>query len=66
MSKNYHKTLSSISAPLGFFVLALLIIETLIGIVLATNCANTELVVRGLGWGIGLFVFVVLLVFVLV
>jgi hypothetical protein len=55
--------LEAITAPLGFFVLALLIVETfLASVMIGTNLESSQKMV-GMWAGIGLFVYVTLLVF---
>jgi hypothetical protein len=55
-----------ITAPLGFFVLALLIIEGFLAIVLAGASLDRSDKIFGMYFGVGLFIFVTLIVAVLV
>lgn len=58
--------ISGITAPLGFFVLALLIVETFLGAVLVAADLESFLQEACVWSGIGMFVLVVVLVFLLV
>lgn len=58
--------LEAITAPLGFFVLALLIVESFLGLVLTRTNLEKSDIIPGIYVGVGLFCFVVILVFVLV
>lgn len=60
------KLIEAVSTPLGFFVLALLIVESFLGTVLVlANLTNDEKMI-GMYVGVGLFVLVMLVVTVLV
>jgi hypothetical protein len=52
----------SITTPLGFFVLALLIVEVTLGIVLSTSRLPEQYVWPGFLWMVGIFIGVVLIV----
>lgn len=65
-SSAFVKIIEAISAPLGFFVLALLIVESFLATVLLGSSLEKSDVVVGMYVGVGLFVFVTLAVFVLV
>lgn len=55
-----------ITAPLGFYVLALLIVEAFLATVLVgASLENTDKI-TGMFWGIGLFILVVLIVSIFV
>ncbi len=58
--------LEAITAPLGFFVLALLIVETFLGAVLLGSDLEKSQKMIGLWAGVGMFVLVVLIVALLV
>lgn len=58
--------LKAITAPLGFFVLALLIVEVFLGTVLGAGKLDPSLQFLALGAGIGLFLFVVIIVAIFV
>lgn len=58
--------LEAITAPLGFFVLALLIVEAFLATVLVGTNLEPKDKLSGMWAGIGLFVFVTLIVAVLV
>jgi len=60
------KLISSITAPLGFFVLALLIVEVFLGAVLVGSNIAPETKAAGLWVGLLAFLLVILLVFLLV
>ena len=60
------RIIESITAPLGFFVLALLIVEGFLGTVLVWADLEKTGEVAGMYLGVGMFVLVVLLVFILV
>jgi len=62
----WHKIIEAVSAPLGFFVLALLIIESFLAIVLIGGNLDTVHKITGMWLGVGLFVLVTLAVFFLV
>ena len=62
----WYKIIESVSAPLGFFVLALLIIESFLAIVLVGGNLDIIHKITGMWLGIGLFVLVTVLVFFLV
>lgn len=59
------KKIATIVTPLGFFVLSLLIVESFLAVVLLgqANCSNSDFLLWS---GIGLFIFVVLIVSLLV
>jgi hypothetical protein len=61
-----HQLLEAITAPLGFFVLALLIVEAFLATVLVGATLENSDKVNGMFLGVGLFVFVTLIVSVLV
>lgn len=67
MSANYsNQIIEAITAPLGFFVLALLIVESFLATVLiGTGLENRDNLI-GIYFGIGLFVFVTLIVSIFV
>lgn len=60
------KIIDAITAPLGFFVLALLIVETFLATVLVGGNLDRGDQVMGMWLGVGLFVLVNIIVFVLV
>ncbi len=61
-----NQIIEAITAPLGFFVLALLIVESFLATVLiGTALENTDKL-NGMYLGVGLFVFVTLVVSILV
>jgi hypothetical protein len=60
------RVLDSITAPLGFFVLALLIVETFLGSVLIGAKLEAAAQLIGMWMGVAMFVLVVMLVFLLV
>jgi len=64
--KSRVSALKAITAPLGFFVLALLIVEGFLAAVLAAGNLDVSLQSWALGAGIGLFVFVVVIVAIFV
>jgi hypothetical protein len=55
-----------IDKPLGFFVLALLIVETFLGIVLVSAKLSDEHKIYCVLLGVGMFIIVIVLVFLLV
>jgi uncharacterized membrane protein required for colicin V production len=60
------RIIQAVTAPLGFFVLALLIVESfLAAVVVGGNLEKTDKIV-GMWMGVGLFVLVTIIVFVLV
>lgn len=61
-----YKLIEAIAAPLGFFVLALLIVESFIGAVLIGANLQPQDKIIGIWIGVGLFVFVTAAVFILV
>ncbi len=61
-SASRANTIRSITTPLGFFVLALLIVEVTLGIVLTQSRLNEEHVWSGFLWMIAVFVGVILIV----
>ncbi len=64
--KDKHKLIEAITAPLGFFVLALLIVEAFLATVLVgTTLENTDKV-NGMYLGVGLFIFLTIVVAILV
>lgn len=60
------KIIEAITAPLGFFVLALLIVEAFLATVLVGGTLEKTEMARGMYLGVGLFVFVTLIVALLV
>jgi hypothetical protein len=69
MRDNYNKRnqiIEAITAPLGFFVLALLIVESFLATVLIGTALENRDKLNGIYLGIGLFVFVTLIVSMLV
>lgn len=66
MEKDKYKIITAINAPLGFFVLALLIIETFLGLVLTVGKLKEDQTMTGIYLGVGMFVFVILAVVLLV
>jgi hypothetical protein len=58
--------LDAITAPLGFFVLALLIVETFLGTVLIGADLERQDKIIGMWAGVGMFVLVILVVYSLV
>ena len=60
------KVIEAITAPLGFFVLALLIIESFLSIVLLAGNLQEENKMIGIYIGISLFIAVIIVVFILV
>lgn len=56
------RIIEAIDKPLGFFVLALLIVEGFLVLVLTLSGLESQAQERGMWAGVGLFVFVVLLV----
>ena len=65
-STSRARLLEGITAPLGFFVLALLIVETFLGAVLIGAKLESAGQLTGMWLGASMFVLVVLLVFLLV
>ena len=61
-----NQILEAITAPLGFFVLALLIVETFLGAILVGSALPDDQKITGMYIGIGLFIFVTLIVSVFV
>jgi len=62
---NWSNIIGAINAPLGFFVLSLLIVESfLASIVIAANLTNQEKI-TGMCYGVIMFVLVIVLVFLL-
>ena len=66
MSDSGTKIIEAVTAPLGFFVLALLIAEGFLAIVLVGADMENSDKVLGMFLGVGLFVFVTFAVFILV
>ncbi|MCX8819278.1 hypothetical protein [Vibrio parahaemolyticus] len=67
MSKqNRSQVLEAITAPLGFFVLALLIVEAFLATILVGTTLENEHKVTGMYLGVVLFIFVTLIVALLV
>ena len=69
MRDNFNKKsqlIEAITAPLGFFVLALLIVESFLATVLIGTAIENRDKLNGIYLGIGLFVFVTLIVTILV
>jgi hypothetical protein len=58
--------IDAIGAPLGFFVLALLIVETFLGAVVIGGQLDSEQKMYGLWAGVAMFLWVTLAVFLLV
>lgn len=65
-SSSWQKIIEAISAPLGFFVLALLIVESFLAIVVIGGNLEKHDQITGMWLGVGLFVIVTVAVFVLV
>lgn len=63
---NWQRILESITAPLGFFVLSLLIIEAFLATVLIAADLESKYKVTGMWLGVGMFVLVTIAVFFLV
>ena len=61
-----ERIIQAVTAPLGFFVLALLIVESFLGAVLVGGNLERPDKITGMWLGVGLFVLVVAVVFVLV
>lgn len=61
-----HRLKQDLTAPLGFFVLALLIVESFLGAVLVGGKLEPADKITGMWLGVVLFVLVVVVVFVLV
>jgi len=57
-----NKILNSISSPLGFYVLSLLVVEGFLGIVLTQSNLSEQHQFTGLLIGVGLFVLVLIIV----
>lgn len=66
MSSFATKVIEAVTAPLGFFVLALLIVESFLATVLLGADLDTANTVMGMWLGVSLFVLVTVLVFLLV
>jgi len=66
MSNARIKIIEAIAAPLGFFVLALLIVESFLAIVLVGADLENNDKILGMWLGVGLFIMVTIAVFVLV
>ncbi len=66
MNGQRHSIIEVITAPLGFFVLALLIVEAFLATVLIGASLERVDQVNGMYLGVGLFVFVTVIVAVLV
>lgn len=60
------RIIEAIDKPLGFFVLALLIVEGFLVLVLTLSTLEPKMQERGMWAGVGLFVFIVLIVTVCV
>lgn len=60
------KIIEAITAPLGFFVLALLIVEAFLASVLVGGTLDKSQTAMGMYLGVGLFIFVTLVVALLV
>jgi heme A synthase len=54
--------LQAVNTPLCFYVLALLIIESFFGLVIATGKLNEKTTLYCINWGLGLFVAVIVIV----
>ena len=63
---NSNKLIEVITAPLGFFVLALLIVESFLAIVLTVNTLSSAEQLSGIYLGASLFSLVIIAVFLLV
>lgn len=63
---NWQRLIEAIAAPLGFFVLALLIVETFLGSVLIGGNLDKGDQITGIYLGVCLFLFVNVAVFLLV
>lgn len=61
-----NQIIEAITAPLGFFVLALLIVEAFLATVLVGTSLQNSDKVNGMYLGVGLFIFVTLVVTILV
>lgn len=66
MSNPRSRLLEAVTKPLGFFVLALLIVEAFLATVLVGSTLSPDQKYTGMWVGVGMFVFVVLLVVLLV
>lgn len=55
-----------IDRPLGFYVLALLIVETFIGVVAAAGRSSESVLQWGLALGVGMFIYITITVSVIV
>lgn len=66
MENNKSQIIEAITAPLGFFVLALLIVEAFIATILIGATLENSDKVNGMYLGVGLFIFVTLIVALLV
>ncbi len=64
--KNRSQLLGAITAPLGFFVLALLIVEAFLATILLGVSLESSDKINGMYLGVGLFIFVTLIVSLLV
>lgn len=65
-SSAWCRIIEAITAPLGFFVLALLIVEAFLATVLIGGNLDKPNQITGMWLGVGLFIFVTLAVFILV
>ncbi len=65
-SSAWCKIIEAITAPLGFFVLALLIVEAFLATVLVGGNLEKPDQITGIWMGVGLFVLVTIAVFILV
>jgi hypothetical protein len=61
-----EKILAAITSPLGFYVLALLVVESFIGVVALKTDPKCDVISTALNWGAGLFILVLVIVTVLV
>ena len=66
MSEAGTKLIEAVTAPLGFFVLALLIVEGFLGTVLVAADLENATKVTGMWLGVGMFVLVIVIVSLLV
>lgn len=63
---NRRSLVEVIDRPLGFYVLALLIVESFIGAVAAVGRSSEAVLQWGLGLGVGMFVYITITVTVIV
>ena len=62
MKSTWTRIIEAIDKPLGFFVLALLIVESFLVLILTLSSLEPEAQERGMWAGVGLFIFVVCIV----